>query len=239
MADFLLGVPSRAGGAIGDSIQNLSTTYWAGYVQDDWRIVPNLTLNYGLRYEFARSPVERDNKSLVFAPELGQILLAGKGVRRDIVDPDFNNFAPRLGFTWRPPVIEDFVVRGGAGIYYATDNFNEEQFKGTGPPFFQAQTIEGDPRTPNLFMRDMMPSFTNSPNVNPFTFDRGNRTPYLTQWSFGAQKSFGRTTCWRLSTQAARGGNCRNGAISTSRASTPPAPSPSCSACPSRSMASS
>ena len=80
-------------------------------------------------------------------------------------------------------------MRGGAGIYYATDNFNEEQFKGTGPPFFQAQTIEGHPGTPTLFMRDMMPSFTNSPNVNPFTFDRVNRTPYLTQWSFGAQKS--------------------------------------------------
>jgi len=190
LADFLLGTPSRAGGAIGDSIQNLRTTYWAGYLQDDWRIIPNLTLNYGLRYEFARSPVERDNKSLVFAPDLGRILLAGQGVRPDIVDPDWNNFAPRLGFTWRPPVLGDFVVRGGVGIYYATDNFNEEQFKGTGPPFFQAQTIEGDPRTPNLFMRDMLPSFVNSPNVNPFTFDRGNRTPYLTQWSLGGQKSF-------------------------------------------------
>jgi outer membrane receptor protein involved in Fe transport len=190
LADFLLGIPSRAAGAIGDSIQNLRTTYWAGYVQDDWRIGPNLTLNYGLRYEFARSPIERDNKSLVFAPELGRILLAGQGVRPEIVDPDYTNFAPRLGFTWRAPMLEDFVVRGGAGIYYATDNFNEEQFKGIGPPFFQAQTLEGDPRTPNLFMRDMMPSFANSPNVNPFTFDRGNRTPRLTQWSLGGQKSF-------------------------------------------------
>src|SRR5262249_22314787 len=56
LADFLLGTPSRAGGAIGDSIQNLRTTYWAGYVQDDWRMGATLTLNYGLRYEFARSP---------------------------------------------------------------------------------------------------------------------------------------------------------------------------------------
>ena len=190
LADFLLGIPSRAGGAIGDSIQNLRTTYWAGYLQDDWRVFRNMTLNYGLRYEFARSPVERDNKSLVFAPELGRILVAGQGVRPDIVDPDWNNFAPRLGFTWQPGILDDFVVRGGAGIYYSTDNFNEEQFKGTGPPFFQAQTIEGNPQTPNLFMRDMLPSFTNSPNVNPFTFDRGNRTPYLTQWSLGTQKSF-------------------------------------------------
>jgi hypothetical protein len=190
LADFLLGIPSRAGGAIGDSIQNLRTTYWAGYVQDDWRMHPAFTLNYGLRYEFARSPVERDNKSLVFAPDVGRILLAGQGVRPEIVDPDWNNFAPRLGFTWRPGVVNDFVVRGGGGIYYSTDNFNEEQFKGIGPPFFQAQTIEGHPRTPNLFMRDMLPSFTDSPNVNPFTFDRGNRTPYLTQWSLGFQKSF-------------------------------------------------
>jgi outer membrane receptor protein involved in Fe transport len=190
LADFLLGTPSRAGGAIGDSIQNLRTTYWAGYVQDDWRLHPDFTLNYGLRYEFARSPVERDNKSLVFAPDQGRILLAGQGVRPEIVDPDWNNFAPRLGFTWRPPVLNDFVVRGGAGIYYATDNFNEEQFKGIGPPFFQAQTIEGHPRTPDLFMRDMLPSFTNSPNVNPFTFDRTNRTPYLSQWSLGFQKGF-------------------------------------------------
>ncbi len=190
LADFLLGIPSRASGAIGDSIQNLRTTYWAGYVQDDWRLAPNFTLNYGLRYEFARSPVEKDNKSLVFSPEQRRILLAGQGVRPEIVDPDWNNFAPRLGLTWRPQVIDNFVVRGGAGIYYATDNFNEEQFKGIGPPFFQPQTIEGDPRTPDLFMRDMLPSFTASPNLNPFTFDPRNRTPYLTQWSAGVQKGF-------------------------------------------------
>ena len=147
LADFLLGHPSRAGAALGDSIQNLRTTYVAGYVQDDWRIFPSFTLNYGLRYEFARSPVERDNKSLVFSPEEGRILLAGEGVRPDIVDPDWNNFAPRLGFTWRPPFqhrfLNDLVVRGGAGIYYSTDNFNEEQFKGQGPPFFQARHARG------------------------------------------------------------------------------------------------
>ncbi|MGH9163389.1 MAG: TonB-dependent receptor domain-containing protein, partial [Vicinamibacteraceae bacterium] len=189
LADFLLGIPSRASGALGDSIQNLRTTYWAGYVQDDWRIFPNFTLNYGLRYEFARSPVEQDNKSFVFSEEEGRIVLAGEGVRPDIIDPDWNNFAPRLGFTWRTPFVDDLVVRGGAGIYYATDNFNEEQFKGLGPPFFQAQTLEGDPQAPDLFMRDMLPSFEASESTNPFTVDRRSRTPYITQWSFGFQKS--------------------------------------------------
>ncbi|HEY6400157.1 MAG TPA: TonB-dependent receptor, partial [Blastocatellia bacterium] len=83
LAEFLLGIPFRASGAIGDSIQNMYTTYWAGYVQDDWHIVPSFTLNIGIRYEFSRPPAERDNKSLYFNPETGGIVLAGQGVRSE------------------------------------------------------------------------------------------------------------------------------------------------------------
>lgn len=189
IGDFLLGTPSQASGAIGDSVQDMRTNFWGGYVQDDWKMTPNFTLNYGLRYEFSRSPREIRNQSLYLNPDSGQIVLAGKGVRPEIVDPDWNNFAPRLGFAWRPGFWNNFVVRGGAGIYYSTDNWNEEQFKAIGPPFFQSQTLFGDPLQPNLFMRDMLPSFALSPNVSPFSFDRRNRTPYLGQWSFGVQKS--------------------------------------------------
>jgi hypothetical protein len=59
-----------------------------------------------------------------------------------------------------------------------------------GPPLFQAQTIEGDPTRPTILMRDMLPSFAASQNLNPFTFDRLNRTPYLSQWTLGIQRSF-------------------------------------------------
>src|SRR6266404_400085 len=144
IADYLLGIPGRAQGAIGDGSQDMRSTFYAGYLQDDWRLATNFTINVGLRYEFARSPVEIRNKSLYFNPEQARIILAGQGVRPDIVDPDFNNFAPRFGFTWSPRIVKNAVVRGGFGIFYATDNLNEEQFKATGPPFFQAQTIEGD-----------------------------------------------------------------------------------------------
>ncbi|MBI1789983.1 MAG: TonB-dependent receptor [Acidobacteria bacterium] len=137
LADFLLGIPGRAQGAIGDGSQDMRSTYYGFYVQDDWRLASNFTINIGLRYEFARSPVEIRNKSLYFNPEQGRIILAGQGVRPDIVDPDFNNFAPRAGFTWNPKFVNNAVVRGGYGVYYATDNFNEEQFKATGPPIFQ------------------------------------------------------------------------------------------------------
>jgi hypothetical protein len=198
LGDFLLGIPGRASGALGDSAQDMRSKYLGGYLQDDWRITPYFTLNMGLRYEYTQPPRDINNRAMYFNPEQARVILAGQGVRPEIVDPDFNNFAPRLGFTLRPGFLGNFVIRGGAGIYYTTDNWNEEQFKINGPPFFQAQTLEGDLRTPTLFMRDMLPPFTAGPNLSPFTFDRRNRTPYLGQWSFGVQKSLGPTMVLEL-----------------------------------------
>jgi hypothetical protein len=189
LADMLLGLPISASAALGDSGQQMRTTFYAPYIQDDWRITPNLTFNFGIRYEFAASPTEQRGKALVFAPDLGTVVLAGHGVRGSIVDPDYNNFAPRFGFAYRPSFTKNTVVRGGFGVYYATDNFNEEQFKVIGPPFYQSQTLNSDPTKPTLLMSQMMPSLTASPNLSPFSFDRHNRTPYVSQWSFGIQRT--------------------------------------------------
>jgi len=190
LGDFLLGVPFTATAALGDSSQELSTTFYSGYIQDDWQVHQKLTVNMGVRYEFAKSPVEENDRSLVFANDIGEVVTVGNGVRRSIVDPDYNNFAPRIGIAYRP--LEKTVVRAGFGIYYATDNYNEEQFKVIGPPFFQSQTITSNPNRPTLFMENMLPPLEASPNVSPFSFDRSNDTPYTSQWTFGIQQGFGR-----------------------------------------------
>ena len=190
LADMLLGLPISAGGALGDSSQKMRTTYYGGYVQDDWRVTSSLNLNFGLRYEFAASPTEQRGKALVFAPDIGKIVLANHGVRPSIVDPDYNNFAPRIGFAYRPGFLKNTVVRGGAGTYYATDNWNELQFEVIGPPFYQSQTLNSNPTHPTLLMSDLLPSLAASPNLNPFTYDRHDRTPYVNQWSFGIERTF-------------------------------------------------
>lgn len=190
LGDMLLGLPFTVNGALGDSSQHMRTVFYSGYIQDDWRVTPNLTLNLGLRYEYSAWPTEQSGKALVFAPDIGAVVLANHGVRSSIVDPDWNNFAPRFGFAYRPAFAKNTVVRGGIGIYYATDNLNELQFEVMGPPFYQSQTLTSDPTKPTLLMADMLPSLSASPNVNPFSFDRRNRTPYLSQWSFGIQHTF-------------------------------------------------
>jgi len=189
LGDMLLGIPYSASGALGDSSQQLRTTFYAPYLQDDWRVSPNLTLNFGIRWEYAAAPAEQRGKALVFAPDLGKVVVAGQGVRTSIVDPDWNNFAPRFGFAYRPTFTKNTVIRGGFGTYFATDNFNEEQFKVIGPPFYQSQTLNSNPTTPTLFMSQMMPPLTASPNLSPFSFDRHNKTPYINQWSFGIQRT--------------------------------------------------
>jgi outer membrane receptor protein involved in Fe transport len=196
LAEFLLGMPITATGAIGDASQDMRSNYYGAYVQDDWRVHPALTLNFGLRYEYAADPTEINNRSMYFDPLTARMVIAGQGVRSSIVDPDRNNFAPRFGFAYRPGFLDNTVIRGGIGTYYSTDNGNEQQFKINGPPFYQTQTARAEATgvspTPTLFMKDMLPAFNLLANLSPQTLDHTNRTPYINQWSFGIQHSFGK-----------------------------------------------
>jgi outer membrane receptor protein involved in Fe transport len=83
---------------------------FAGFVQDEWRLRPSLTLNLGLRYDLqtvAQPPVK--NPSLA---------LAAVGLDTSFLRTDKNNIAPRLGFAWTSPKNNRLVVRGGYGIFY-------------------------------------------------------------------------------------------------------------------------
>jgi hypothetical protein len=93
----------------------------AFFAQDAWRVRPNFTLNYGLRYEaqFNPSP-EATNTALVdiisrYRSPIGN----GLGVDPSFI-PDFTKqFAPRIGFAWDPKNDGKTVIRGDAGLYYA------------------------------------------------------------------------------------------------------------------------
>jgi hypothetical protein len=123
LADMFLGIPISASGALAIPA-NICAPHTMVAIFRTIGGSPHRSLNFGLRYEYAASPTENRDKSLVFAPDLGTVVYANQGVRPSIVDPDWNNFAPRFGFAYRPGFLENTVVRGGFGIYYATDNFN-------------------------------------------------------------------------------------------------------------------
>ncbi|MFN0084538.1 MAG: TonB-dependent receptor domain-containing protein [Blastocatellia bacterium] len=134
---------SRATGAGANTIYNLSDFFFGArnqyefadllvvemqrrlhyaYAQDDFKVNNRLTLNLGVRYEFATPYTEAKNRLSNFDPVTKTIIRAKDGslYDRSLVDPDRNNVAPRLGFAYN--LLDKTVVRGGYGIGYAHFN---------------------------------------------------------------------------------------------------------------------
>lgn len=119
------------GGATGN--RKAEQEYYIGYAQDEWKVRPNLTLNYGLRYEYYTPLREARNLDILFD--------ITNGTLKSPDQPFFkvkNNFGPRVGLTWSPSGSGFFggnktVLRGGFGIFY-----------GPGQTEDQIQPIESD-----------------------------------------------------------------------------------------------
>src|SRR5690606_18267586 len=103
LADLLLGLPSFTGGGSGDNDQNQRTWATNLFVQDNWRAGRNLTLTWGLRYEYNQPAYDASNNAAIFDTATQQFAQLGmNGVPRGGYSPDKNNFAPRIGLAWSP-----------------------------------------------------------------------------------------------------------------------------------------
>ena len=117
LADFMFGLRSQY--ALSNIlIANLRQQMHFAYLQDDFRMNDKLTLNLGLRYEYATPHWDKDNILSNYDPEARQMIFASDGSLEDraLIKPDRNNFGPRLGFAWSVTPVT--VVRGGYGISY-------------------------------------------------------------------------------------------------------------------------
>ncbi len=106
------------------------------FIQDDWRINPRLTLNLGVRWDLLTWPYESHNNQAAFNPGNGTVWLAGQnGISRSIINQDYGNFAPRLGFAYALTRDGRSSVHGGYGIFYFPDYGGINNQLGQQPPF--------------------------------------------------------------------------------------------------------
>jgi hypothetical protein len=116
LADFLLGYPSGAQLA-NPAVVDSRLKMFSGFLQDDWKATPKLTLNLGLRYDYATWPYEGADRLTNLDPETGQLFTPANSTHgRSLVNPDKNNFAPRLGLAYQ--LNEATVLRMGYGRFY-------------------------------------------------------------------------------------------------------------------------
>jgi hypothetical protein len=121
LADFIFGLPNTINQG-SYSVVNLRQFVHSLYAQDDYRITPKLTLNLGLRWEFASPLFERDNNYSNFDPTTDSMIRASGGslFNRALVHPDYHDFGPRIGLAYN--FDSKTVVRAGYGISYTFFN---------------------------------------------------------------------------------------------------------------------
>ncbi|MDZ4801579.1 MAG: carboxypeptidase-like regulatory domain-containing protein [Bryobacteraceae bacterium] len=228
LASLLLGTPTSGSInlAVGNTLQNF---YYAGYLQDDFRVSSRLTLNLGVRWE-AESPMrERRNQINFFDvgiaspvrnsafPNLKGGLVFADESNRQVYAWDKNNFAPRGGFAWS--FSNKMVIRGGGGLFFA--------------PFGVSDVGEG--YVPNSGFTASTPMVATIDGITPFrtltnsyadgllkptradlgastylgqgvtAWDPAAVTPYTVQWNLDIQRSFGRAFLVEAAYSGSRG----------------------------------
>jgi hypothetical protein len=144
-----------------DNAKHLNFSILAFFVQDDWKIRPNLTLNFGLRYEYY-SPLKAD-ANVISNAVLGQGAAALTGISLKIGDSlnatGNKNFGPQFGFSWSPTALKNrLAVRGGGGIGYNVQQLAVLSNGRNNPPWVTSLTLTGA----NVF-------YTAPAGVNQFT----------------------------------------------------------------------
>ena len=192
-ADFLLDQVQNKGRGGGDPdnpwthLQNRISIF----VQDDFKIRSNLTLNLGLRWAYTSPLVEKDNRQSNFdvnppyGTGTGAQILATDGSLEDraLYKPFYGGWEPRVGFAWRPT--ERWVVRGGYGISQYMEGTGSNLRLPMNPPFFFESNVVYDKSsgagTIKTGFAELVPGTTPSGNVR--AFDQNLRPQFTQQWN--------------------------------------------------------
>lgn len=210
LADFLVGTPINVL-LTNAAVINQRRHMYSFFGQDDWKVTPKLTVNLGLRYDFGSPAYEQNNRQANFDPQaallatnqtqaLASLRQATDGglESRTLIKPDRNNFAPRVGFAYS--VNDNFVVRGGYGIFYnLIDRIGSEDQIALNPPNvinFNSRTdapgsiVGGVTLSGGIPANLLNPANISIRNIQLRAANPESETPYIQQGSIGFQYQF-------------------------------------------------
>lgn len=196
-ADFLLGYPQQSSIRFGGADTYMRQSQFSVYVQDEWRMRPNLTLNVGLRYEDWEPFTEKYGRlaNLDLAPGFTAAAVVTPGstgpysgaVPNGLIQSDRNNLGPRLGLSYKPG--KHTIVRIGYSMFYDGSVYTRiPTALGSQPPFAttaQFNTTTGSPiGISNPFVGPIDVTIRNTYAVNP-----NYRVPYAQTWNVAIQQN--------------------------------------------------
>jgi Carboxypeptidase regulatory-like domain/TonB dependent receptor len=194
---FLAGDLSSATENFGNTSRNTHQNSWGFYVQDGFHVNTRLTVNVGLRWDYAGVIGTDGNQFSIYNPSVGLVRPS------QLYPKDFNNFAPRLSAAYDPFGKGRTIVRAGVGVFY--DGFSQDFFTGqlayntdnTGPAYnpigpnpvfitYDVNTPVLQPGVPVFVPSSVMPVTASS--TDAFTVSRNLRTPYVYNYNLNIQQ---------------------------------------------------
>ena len=213
-ADFAAGNPVTYTQNFGNSVRNNVVHNAFAFAQDDWKVTRKLTVNLGVRYEWAGGPIESNKKiSNLDLTNTSSFGAAGSGPLGLLVTgkPSFNsnnNWAPRFGFAWSPTSDGKTVIRGGYGIAYDFIYLNPITNQRFLPPFIYSATLSGiNSFTGNNSYANILAgtaaiqqqtaaavgtlstTVLNFGSISP-AIAQNLKNPQVQQWNFGVEREF-------------------------------------------------
>lgn len=208
LASFLLGLPVVKQRQAGIPVMDLRQSYTDAFIQDDWRVTHNTTINLGLRYEFATplADVSHPNSNLIFRNGQPYAFVGGElGMPRGLMYPNYFDFAPRLGFAHVVPGRFGFVLRGAFGTFFTPIDMNTFCNQRHVPPLVFAETDQSDNFTPSLSGFNFGPAALGKTTISFAAADPHSPPEYINQWSFSVEKALPAKTVLEVGYQGARG----------------------------------
>jgi hypothetical protein len=198
-ADFLLGLPQTSSLRLGNENNYFRSWSLNWYAQDDWRVKPNLSFNLGLRYEYFAPYTELRGHlaNLDISPLLDGVAVVTPGATgpysgrypSSLINPDTNNYSPRLGFSWRPSTKHSRVIRGGYSVFFSGSAYGQFAARmAAQPPFATTASLSTSVENP-LTLENGFPTAPSSTVTNTFAIDKNYKPAYAQTWTAALQQT--------------------------------------------------
>lgn len=219
-ADFLLGVPQTTQLQFGSTNTYFRNWGLIGFAQDDWRVRPRFTLEFGLRYEAETPPIELYNKiaNLDLNSDItqAQVVVPGQtgpfsgSLPRSLIRGSYNDWAPRFGMAWKPFAKHAFIVRSGYSIFYSGSVYGHLSSElANQPPWAQAQFITTS-ASQFLTLENGFPSQPSQPSgtiTNTIAVDPNYQVPQIQIWDLGLEQQLPRSWVLDVTYTGTKGAN--------------------------------
>ena len=156
------------------------------YVQDNFKVRPNLTLELGLRYDWNMTPTERFNRFVVFDPATARLVRVGSGID-EVYEENNKNFQPRVGIAWDPFKDGKTSVRAAYAILTDQPVTNVVTPLASNPPLAEPRSV-----TTGLITFENADLRARAGGLAPNTVDHGFNNAYVQSWNLNIQREIAR-----------------------------------------------